>query len=323
MSKTPQTQSHLFQGNPIRFLEGPTPKFVTQDVALALGLPWQGAARLAQRLHLPLRSLSFAQAAPWVARADGRATSRMSVVSMSGLTQALGRGTTKFFKTDTVVAFKQWLTVGMMPTMAEVVEMIKARTTTPPPTPEPPVHQINTVSDELVTLRGYNGAPCTTSLAIAVGVGNDHASVIKLIRRYRSHLEKSGLIRFEIQPKPQGQRGGGDTEYALLDEQQATTLMSLMSNSDPVVEFKVRLVDAFFRMKHQLQAQSTRVNTRPSAAPVSFSALALHQAKVNDLLNKGHELVVKELAELRASHEDLEARVANLALMLEGDGSGA
>lgn len=49
---------------------------------------------------------------------------------------------------------------------------------------------------QLVTLTPNNEA-VTTSLAIAEGTNNDHASVIKLIRAYSSDIEEFGLLDFK------------------------------------------------------------------------------------------------------------------------------
>ena len=59
-----------------------------------------------------------------------------------------------------------------------------------------------------------DGDAVTTTLAIAEGTLNDHASVIALARRYQADLEDFGLVRFEIRPREAGQHGGGDTEFA-------------------------------------------------------------------------------------------------------------
>ena len=95
------------------------------------------------------------------------------------------------------------------------------------------------------------GQPVTTSLAIAEGVGNPHSTVIKLIRQNSSDLGEFGMVRFEIQPKPEGQRGGSDTEYAILNEQQSTLLLTYMRNNDVVRAFKKRLVKEFFALRAQ------------------------------------------------------------------------
>lgn len=101
----------------------------------------------------------------------------------------------------------------------------------------------------IVTIVG--GQPVTTTPAVADGTGVDHASVIKLVRTYRTDLEEFGGVRFEIQPF---ETAGGtqQREIACLNEQQATLLMTYMRNSDVVREFKKRLVKAFWDMARQL-----------------------------------------------------------------------
>ena len=107
-----------------------------------------------------------------------------------------------------------------------------------------------------------NGCPVTTSLAIAEGVGNPHATVIKLVRQNASDFEEFGPIGFEIQKGKSLSHGGfaRATEFALLNEQQATLLLTYMRNNDTVKEFKKRLVKAFFEMRDQLQSSSPDMN---------------------------------------------------------------
>lgn len=96
----------------------------------------------------------------------------------------------------------------------------------------------------------HHGEPMTTSLAIAEGVQMDHASVIKLVRKYVGELYSFGEIGFEIRFNPQGR----PTEFAWLNEPQATLLITFMRNSEVVVAFKVALVRAFFEMRDRLRA---------------------------------------------------------------------
>ncbi|EAQ6707483.1 phage regulatory protein/antirepressor Ant [Salmonella enterica subsp. enterica serovar Ohio] len=102
--------------------------------------------------------------------------------------------------------------------------------------------------NSIVTLND-TGCPVTTSLAIADGVGNPHSSVIKLIRQNTSDLEEFGLLDFKSEST-----GGRPTEYAMLNEQQSTLLLTYMRNNDVVREFKKRLVKAFFELAQQRQA---------------------------------------------------------------------
>ena len=94
----------------------------------------------------------------------------------------------------------------------------------------------------LVTVE--DGVPVTTSLAIALGTGTDHASTIKLIRTYQTDLEEFGRVRFQIQPfwTPGGTQS---REIALLNEDQATLLITYMRNNEFVRTFKIKLVKAF------------------------------------------------------------------------------
>lgn len=83
----------------------------------------------------------------------------------------------------------------------------------------------------------------TTSLIVAKGCDNkSHESTIKLIRRYQTQLEQFGLLDFKSESS-----GGRQTEYAILNEDQATFLVTLFRNTPTVVAFKVNLVKEFRR----------------------------------------------------------------------------
>ncbi len=98
--------------------------------------------------------------------------------------------------------------------------------------------------DNIVSIT--DGRPVTTSLAIAEGVGNPHATVIRLIRDNIEDLRDFGPLGFEIHVVNRPQGGGAPTEYAVLNEQQATLLMTYMRNNEVVRNFKKRLVRAFY-----------------------------------------------------------------------------
>ncbi|APR05652.1 Phage regulatory protein Rha (Phage_pRha) [Thauera chlorobenzoica] len=92
------------------------------------------------------------------------------------------------------------------------------------------------------------GELVTTSLAIAEGTEVEHASVIKLVRKYLEDLEEFGRVGFEIRPF---ETAGGTQrqEIAFLNEPQATLLLTYMRNSDIVRGFKKALVRAFFDLR--------------------------------------------------------------------------
>ncbi|WP_375647714.1 Rha family transcriptional regulator [Bartonella sp. CR84HXZ] len=103
--------------------------------------------------------------------------------------------------------------------------------------------------NNLVTINN-DGIAVTTSLKIADGVGNSHATVIKLVRQNIEDFEEFGRVGFEISPF--GTKGGRQKRViAILNEPQATLLMTYMRNNDTVRAFKKALVKAFYDLKKQ------------------------------------------------------------------------
>ncbi|WP_039760494.1 Rha family transcriptional regulator [Bartonella queenslandensis] len=104
--------------------------------------------------------------------------------------------------------------------------------------------------NNLVTINSA-GIAVTTSLKIAEGVGNNHATVIKLVRQNIEDFEEFGRVGFEISPF--GTKGGKQKRViAILNEPQATLLMTYMRNNDIVRAFKKALVKAFYDLKNKL-----------------------------------------------------------------------
>ncbi|WP_375653740.1 Rha family transcriptional regulator [Bartonella sp. AP19HLJMH] len=105
--------------------------------------------------------------------------------------------------------------------------------------------------NNLVTINNA-GIAVTTSLKIAEGVGNTHKTVIQLVRNNRKDFEEFGSLGFEIQVSKRDGKGGQKREVAILNEPQATLLMTYMRNNDTVRAFKKALVKAFYDLKNQL-----------------------------------------------------------------------
>ncbi|MBX4336404.1 Rha family transcriptional regulator [Bartonella raoultii] len=104
--------------------------------------------------------------------------------------------------------------------------------------------------NNLVTINN-DGIVVTTSLKIAEGVGNTHKTVIQLIRQNIEDFEEFGRVAFEMPPF--GTKGGRQKRViAILNEAQATLLMTYMRNNDTVRAFKKALVKAFYDLKNQL-----------------------------------------------------------------------
>ncbi len=109
----------------------------------------------------------------------------------------------------------------------------------------------NVARNEIVTL--VDGSPVTSTTTIALETGNEHASVIALVRKYQVDFEDFGRVRFEIEPFDTA-GGPQSREIALLEEQQATLLLTYMRNTAIVRDFKKRLVREFWRMAHSKPA---------------------------------------------------------------------
>ncbi|WP_351123336.1 phage regulatory protein/antirepressor Ant [Shewanella sp. T24-MNA-CIBAN-0130] len=104
-----------------------------------------------------------------------------------------------------------------------------------------------------------SGVPVTTSLAIAEGVGNTHKTVIQLIRKNIDDLQEFGSLAFEMRPFDTV-GGSQNREIAMLNEQQATLLISFMRNIGVVKEFKKNLVKAFFDMRDRLNQRQQHID---------------------------------------------------------------
>lgn len=128
---------------------------------------------------------------------------------------------------------------------------------------------------EIVTAE--NGQPVTTSLAIAQGLDLPHASVIKLVRRYKSDFEEFGSIAFEISnsgfeiSNSIRSSRGRHTECAILNEQQATLLLTYMRNSPKVRQFKKALVKAFFEARALINHDCTSLIREHAALCNAFA----------------------------------------------------
>ena len=91
--------------------------------------------------------------------------------------------------------------------------------------------------------------PFTTSKVIAEFTMVGHRHIKKQISLHKSSLETFGLlVAHETEST-----GGRPEEIALLNEQQATLLVTFLKNTPVVVSFKTELVRQFYEMRTELQ----------------------------------------------------------------------
>lgn len=146
---------------------------------------------------------------------------------------------------------------------------------------------------DLVSLSGDTAV--TTTLAIAENTDNDHASVIKLVRTYLSDLQEFGRVGFEIQTFATA-GGNQQREFAELNEQQSTLLLTYMRNTDIVRFFKKRLVRAFFEMAQRLAMRTTDPMAVLADPAAMRSLLLTYTEKVIELQHTVEEQAPKVAA---------------------------
>lgn len=107
---------------------------------------------------------------------------------------------------------------------------------------------------ELVYLR--NNKPFTDSLTISDATEIQHKSVVRTINSKKKLLEAFGEIRFS-DLKSTNPLGGRPTRNYLLNEPQATLLITFLDNSEKVDLFKQELVRQFYVAKEILNQRQT------------------------------------------------------------------
>lgn len=92
-----------------------------------------------------------------------------------------------------------------------------------------------------------NNVPVVSTLELAKGFNVQHQAIMKLVRKYEDRFQRKRSFGFQIHKS-----GGRPTSFCTLDEEQSLFLISLMRNSEIVVEFKDKLSSEFTRMKNAL-----------------------------------------------------------------------
>jgi len=101
---------------------------------------------------------------------------------------------------------------------------------------------------ELVYMDGKK-EPYTTSEIIAECAEVQHHTITRLIRENKADFEELGILGFKIHKLDT--RGQPKKSY-ILNEQQATLLITYLKNTEKIRQFKLNLVKAFFEMREEL-----------------------------------------------------------------------
>ncbi|MFM0898828.1 Rha family transcriptional regulator [Streptococcus suis] len=142
---------------------------------------------------------------------------------------------------------------------------------------------------ELVYMDGRK-EPYTLSSIISDNAEITHHAVKEQIRKHLAELEKFGKVAFKMTPLESGQ---SKRDY-ILNEQQATLLITFLRNTAPVIAFKSALVRAFFEMRDEVaQFRYQRALEKPKRKTLHDSIETWQEAPkhahstVTNLLLKG------------------------------------
>lgn len=101
--------------------------------------------------------------------------------------------------------------------------------------------------------------PYTTSDIIAKHSENSRHAIQQLINKNREKLEAFGKVAFKMRALPNGQK----TKVYLLNEKQATFLITLLKKTPNVVAFKFELTKQFYSVREELkQRHSLRLEDK-------------------------------------------------------------
>lgn len=97
----------------------------------------------------------------------------------------------------------------------------------------------------LIQIEERNGVQVVDSRIIAEELGVEHRATLQVIEKYQDSIESLfGVVAFEMLPDTLG-RMNTPVRVAYLTEDQAIFIATLSRNSEQVVKFKARLVQAF------------------------------------------------------------------------------
>lgn len=163
---------------------------------------------------------------------------------------------------------------------------------------------------ELVYMDGKK-EPYTTSAIIAECAGIKHHAIQEHIRKQIARLEQFGKVSFKMRPLQSGQQA---KDY-ILNEQQATLLITFLKNTEQVANFKTNLVKAFFEMREELSKfRMQRALEKPKRKTLHDSIENWKQAPkhahstMNNLLLKAvTDRNAKQLVEERGGHNGIDS----------------
>ncbi len=107
----------------------------------------------------------------------------------------------------------------------------------------------------------HNDVPVVSHRVVAENTGNNQKNIVELITRYKADFEEFGSLPFKTEVKI-GNRGGEQPKTYLLNEPQATLLMTYLRNSEIVRRFKIALVRAFYELRGKEERAKNQISSK-------------------------------------------------------------
>lgn len=138
--------------------------------------------------------------------------------------------------------------------------------------------------------------PYTLSSIVAECTGLQHHTITKTIRKHQVRFEQFGKVGFKIQTMESGQ----NTKDYILNEQQATLLVTFLKNTEQVANFKTNLVKAFFEMREELSKfRMQRALEKPKRKTLHDS-IETWEAKPKHAHSTMNNLLLKAVTDMNA-----------------------
>jgi len=150
-------------------------------------------------------------------------------------------------------------------------------------------------------LQLIDNEPRVSHRIVAQNTANNQKHINELIRKYESDFGEFGMVPFKTEAVSEEKLKLNPDAKAIktyyLNEPQATFLMTLLRNKPVVVEFKKKLVKAFYKMKDTSQnIESTNHLTLISEMLVNFMS---NQQKQNEMMLKQVTLLTELVKDVK------------------------
>ena len=148
---------------------------------------------------------------------------------------------------------------------------------------------------ELVYMDGKK-EPYTLSSIVAECTNLQHHTITRTIRKHQARFERFGKVGFKIQAMKSGQ----NTKDYILNEQQATLLVTFLKNTEQVANFKTNLVKAFFEMREELSKFRMQRELEKPKRKTLHDSIETWEAKPKHAHSTMNNLLLKAVTDMNA-----------------------